>query len=48
VYAETTADNQRMQNILRRHKFEIKKATNREVLYQMLLSKRPAAQVLPS
>jgi acetyltransferase len=37
VYAETTADNQRMQNILRRHKFETKKATEREVLYQTSL-----------
>jgi acetyltransferase len=37
IYAETTADNQRMQNILRRHKFETKKATAREVLYQAWL-----------
>jgi acetyltransferase len=37
VYAETTADNQRMQRILRRHKFETKKATAREVLYEASL-----------
>jgi acetyltransferase len=41
VYAETTSDNQRMQNILRRHNFEVKKATNREVLYQTLRGNRP-------
>jgi acetyltransferase len=37
VYAETTADNQRMQTILHRHNFETKKATAREVLYEASL-----------
>jgi acetyltransferase len=46
IYAETTADNQRMQNILRRHKFEVKRATNHEVLYHTLLSLRPGVQVI--
>jgi acetyltransferase len=46
VYAETTADNQRMQNILRQHKFKIKRATNHEVLYQTLLNERPAVQLV--
>ncbi|MEX0641529.1 MAG: bifunctional acetate--CoA ligase family protein/GNAT family N-acetyltransferase [Pirellulales bacterium] len=41
VFAETTIDNQRMQNILRRHKFQQKKAINGEVLYETLLTNRP-------
>jgi acetyltransferase len=44
VYVETTTDNQRMQQILRRHNFEVKRATNHEVLYQTLLSDRQATQ----
>jgi acetyltransferase len=40
VYAETTTDNQRMQNILRRHHFAQTSAGNGEMLYQALLSKR--------
>jgi acetyltransferase len=46
VYAETTVDNQRMQNILRRHKFKVKRTTNHEVLYQTRLNERPADQVV--
>jgi acetyltransferase len=46
VYAETSADNQRMQNILRRHNFEVKRATNHEVLYQTLLNERSTAPVM--
>jgi acetyltransferase len=42
VYAETTADNQRMQHILRRHNFEQTKSGDGEVLYKAVLSKRPA------
>ena len=37
VYAETTVDNGRMQNILRRHKFRQKKSVDGEVLYESLL-----------
>lgn len=47
VYAETTADNQRMQNVLRRHKFEIKKATDREVLYKVSLGNGQAKAQSP-
>ena len=38
VLVETTADNQRMQNILRRHKFEQKTTSDGEVLYGAVLS----------
>lgn len=40
VYAETTTDNRRMQNILSRHQFQQKKTINGEVLYEALLNKR--------
>ena len=40
VYAETTVDNGRMKNILRRHKFRQKKSVDGEVLYESLLNNR--------
>ena len=40
VFAETTEDNQHMQEILRRHNFRRKKSTNGEVLYETILSER--------
>jgi acetyltransferase len=43
VYAETTTDNLRMQNILRRHNFELKKANDGEMLYQAILTGRHAS-----
>ena len=43
VYAETTTDNRRMQNILRRHNFELKKASDGEMLYQANLTGRRAS-----
>ena len=47
VYAETTEDNQHMQDILRRHDFRRKKSTNGEVLYETILSER-SSEPLPS
>ena len=45
VYAETTADNQRMQSILPRHHVEAKKATAYEILYETSLGdERPVTQ----
>jgi acetyltransferase len=38
VYAETTADNQAMQRILRRHNFSLRKTSNGEMLYQASLT----------
>jgi acetyltransferase len=38
VYAETTTQNHRMQNILRKHKFHQKRASDGEVLYEAILS----------
>jgi acetyltransferase len=43
VYAETTTDNLRMQNILRRHNFGLKKANDGEMLYQAILTGRHAS-----
>ena len=40
VYAETTIDNQRMQKILRRQNFKLKKASDGEALYEAHLSER--------
>jgi acetyltransferase len=40
VYAETTTDNRRMQNILRRHDFKLKKGSDGEMLYQAILTAR--------
>jgi acetyltransferase len=40
VYAETTTHNRRMQNILRKHNFHQKRASNGEALYEAALSHR--------
>jgi acetyltransferase len=37
AYAETTADNQRMQSILRRHKFDVTRTSGHELLYETSL-----------
>jgi acetyltransferase len=47
VYAETTADNQRMQSILRRHNFETKRETAHEILYQTSLGNGRAITQTP-
>ena len=47
VYAETTADNQRMQNILRRHHFEQKRASDGEVLYESQMAAPPTTNGKP-
>jgi acetyltransferase len=44
VYAETTTDNWAMQSILRRHSFQLTKASNGEMLYQASLT-RPCASI---
>jgi acetyltransferase len=38
VYAETTTDNRAMQNILRRHSFVLKRASDGEMLYEAVLA----------
>jgi acetyltransferase len=43
VYAETTTDNGAMQSILRRHSFDLAKASNGEMLYQAVLAGRRAS-----
>jgi acetyltransferase len=48
VYAETTADNQRMQSILRRHRFEVKRTTAHELLYQTSLAAEQATIHMPA
>jgi acetyltransferase len=40
VYAETTTHNRRMQNILRKHNFHQKRASDGEALYEAILSNR--------
>jgi acetyltransferase len=40
VYAETTTHNRRMQNILRKHNFHQKRASDGEALYEAILSSR--------
>jgi acetyltransferase len=43
AYAETTTDNRAMQAILRRHNFDLAKASNGEMLYQAVLTGRRAS-----
>jgi acetyltransferase len=48
VYAETTSDNARMQNILRRRQFTLKQASGGELLYEARLSERNHANGAPT
>jgi acetyltransferase len=48
VYAETTADNARMQNILRRRNFTLKQSCDGELLYEARLSDRHPGNGAPT